>query len=111
MRARRSGTVVQVSSMMGLMSLAGASAYCAAKGALEQASEALAAEAGPLGIGVLIVINECLVPACTAWHLETITTASTGFRPAPGTDLPGCSRSARNLQGERDGYSASRITR
>jgi hypothetical protein len=41
--------------MMGLMSLAGASAYCAAKGALEQASEALAAEAGPLGIRVLIV--------------------------------------------------------
>lgn len=54
MRAR-SGTVVQVSSMMGLMSLAGASAYCAAKGAMEQASEALAAEAGPLGIRVLIV--------------------------------------------------------
>jgi NAD(P)-dependent dehydrogenase (short-subunit alcohol dehydrogenase family) len=55
MRARRSGTIVQVSSMMGLMSLAGAGAYCAAKGALEQASEALAAEAGPLGIRVLIV--------------------------------------------------------
>jgi NAD(P)-dependent dehydrogenase (short-subunit alcohol dehydrogenase family) len=55
MRARRSGSIIQVSSMMGLMSLAGASAYCAAKGALEQASEALAAEAGPLGIGVLIV--------------------------------------------------------
>jgi len=42
MRAWRSGAVVQVSSMMWLMSLAGASAYCAAKGALEQASEALA---------------------------------------------------------------------
>ena len=53
--ARRSGTVVQVSSMMGLMSLAGAGAYCAAKGGLEQASEALAAEAGPPGIGALIV--------------------------------------------------------
>jgi NAD(P)-dependent dehydrogenase (short-subunit alcohol dehydrogenase family) len=55
MRARRSGPVVQVSSMMGLISLAGASAYRAAKGALEQASEALAAEAGPLGIRGLIV--------------------------------------------------------
>jgi NAD(P)-dependent dehydrogenase (short-subunit alcohol dehydrogenase family) len=55
MRARGSGTIVQVSSMGGLVSFAGVGAYCAAKGALEQASEALAGEVGPLGIRVLIV--------------------------------------------------------
>ncbi|MEO3876766.1 SDR family NAD(P)-dependent oxidoreductase [Nonomuraea sp. B12E4] len=55
MRERGSGTIIQVSSMGGLSSFAGAGAYCAAKGALEQASEALAQEVGPLGIGVLIV--------------------------------------------------------
>ncbi|WP_440102283.1 SDR family NAD(P)-dependent oxidoreductase [Streptosporangium sp. H16] len=55
MRERRSGTIIQVSSMGGLLSFAGVGAYCAAKGALEQASEALAAEVGPLGINVVIV--------------------------------------------------------
>ncbi|GAA4590299.1 oxidoreductase [Planotetraspora phitsanulokensis] len=55
MRERGSGAIIQVSSMGGLLSFAGAGAYCAAKGALEQASEALAAEVGPLGIDVVIV--------------------------------------------------------
>jgi NAD(P)-dependent dehydrogenase (short-subunit alcohol dehydrogenase family) len=41
--------------MGGLLSYAGFSTYCAAKGALEQASEALAAEGAPLGVRVLIV--------------------------------------------------------
>ncbi|MEO3751195.1 SDR family NAD(P)-dependent oxidoreductase [Streptomyces sp. B6B3] len=55
MRRRRGGTVVQVTSMGGFLSFAGVGTYCAAKGALEQASEALAAEVAPLGIRVLIV--------------------------------------------------------
>ncbi|WP_059013504.1 oxidoreductase [Streptomyces specialis] len=55
MRRRRSGTIVQMTSMGGLLAFAGVGAYCAAKGALEQASEALAAETAPLGIRVLIV--------------------------------------------------------
>jgi NAD(P)-dependent dehydrogenase (short-subunit alcohol dehydrogenase family) len=55
MRRRRGGTIVQVTSMGGLLSYAGFSTYCAAKGALEQASEALAAEGAPLGVRVLIV--------------------------------------------------------
>ncbi|WP_326599178.1 oxidoreductase [Streptomyces sp. NBC_01803] len=55
MRRRRSGTIVQVTSMGGLLAFAGVSSYCAAKGALEQASEALAGETAPLGIRVLIV--------------------------------------------------------
>jgi NAD(P)-dependent dehydrogenase (short-subunit alcohol dehydrogenase family) len=55
MRRRRSGTIVQLTSMGGLLAFSGVSTYCAAKGALEQASEALAAETAPLGIRVLIV--------------------------------------------------------
>ena len=55
MRARREGTVIQLSSMGGLLSFPGVGAYSAAKGALELASEALAGEVAPLGIRVLIV--------------------------------------------------------
>jgi NAD(P)-dependent dehydrogenase (short-subunit alcohol dehydrogenase family) len=55
MRARRSGSIVQLSSMGGQMSFAGFSAYSATKFALEGMSEALADEVRPLGIKVLIV--------------------------------------------------------
>ena len=55
MRERRSGAIVQLSSMGGQMSFAGFSAYSATKFALEGMSEALADEVGPLGIRVLIV--------------------------------------------------------
>lgn len=55
LRERRAGAIVQVSSMGGFLSFAGVGVYSAAKGALELASEALAAEVNPLGIQVLIV--------------------------------------------------------
>ncbi|MFC8828468.1 oxidoreductase [Streptomyces sp. NPDC057137] len=55
MRARRSGAIVQLSSMGGQMSFAGFSGYSATKFALEGMSEALASEVGPLGIKVLVV--------------------------------------------------------
>lgn len=55
MRERRSGAIVQLSSMGGQMSFAGFSAYSGTKFALEGFSEALADEVGPLGIKVLIV--------------------------------------------------------
>jgi NAD(P)-dependent dehydrogenase (short-subunit alcohol dehydrogenase family) len=55
MRARRSGAIVQMSSMGGQMSFAGFSAYSGTKFALEGMSEALAEEVRPLGIKVLIV--------------------------------------------------------
>jgi NAD(P)-dependent dehydrogenase (short-subunit alcohol dehydrogenase family) len=54
-RAQGSGTVVQVSSMGGQVSMPGFGAYCAAKFALEGLSEALAAEVAPFGVRVLIV--------------------------------------------------------
>ena len=55
MRARRTGSIVQMSSMGGQMSFAGFSAYSATKFALEGMSEALADEVAPFGIKVLIV--------------------------------------------------------
>ena len=55
MRARRSGVIVQISSMGGQLAPPGFGAYCSAKFALEAISESLAAEVGPLGIRVLIV--------------------------------------------------------
>src|SRR5580693_5232906 len=55
MRSRRSGAIVQLSSMGGQMSFAGFSAYSATKFALEGMSEALADEVRPLGTKVLIV--------------------------------------------------------
>jgi NAD(P)-dependent dehydrogenase (short-subunit alcohol dehydrogenase family) len=55
MRARRSGTVVQITSMGGLTTAPGFGAYCAAKHGLEGLSECLAAELAPLGVRVLIV--------------------------------------------------------
>jgi NAD(P)-dependent dehydrogenase (short-subunit alcohol dehydrogenase family) len=55
MRDRRSGTIVQISSMGGFITAPGFGPYCAVKHALEALSEALAAEVGPLGLRVLIV--------------------------------------------------------
>src|SRR3954451_6306741 len=55
MRARRSGAIVQMSSMGGQVTYPGFAAYCATKFALEGWSQALAAEVAPLGIDVLIV--------------------------------------------------------
>jgi len=55
MRQRRNGTIVQMSSMGGQVSMPGFGAYCATKFALEGLSEALAAEVAPHGVRVLIV--------------------------------------------------------
>jgi NAD(P)-dependent dehydrogenase (short-subunit alcohol dehydrogenase family) len=55
MRARRSGAIVNLSSLGGQLSFAGFSAYSASKFALEGFSEALAQEVAPFGIKVLIV--------------------------------------------------------
>jgi NAD(P)-dependent dehydrogenase (short-subunit alcohol dehydrogenase family) len=55
LRAQKSGAIVNVSSMGGQLSFAGAGAYSASKFALEGMSEALAQEVGPLGIKVMIL--------------------------------------------------------
>jgi NAD(P)-dependent dehydrogenase (short-subunit alcohol dehydrogenase family) len=55
MRERRSGTIVQLTSVGGLTTAPGFGAYCAAKHALEGLSECLAKEVAPFGVRVLIV--------------------------------------------------------
>lgn len=55
MRERRSGAIVQMSSMGGQLSFAGFSAYSGTKFALEGMSEALADEVREYGVKVLIV--------------------------------------------------------
>jgi len=55
MRARRSGTIVNVTSVMGHVTLGGHGFYSATKYALAAVSETLAIEAEPLGIKVAII--------------------------------------------------------
>jgi NAD(P)-dependent dehydrogenase (short-subunit alcohol dehydrogenase family) len=55
MRARRSGHIINVTSVAGRLSLASQAPYAASKWALEAASEALAQEVKPFGIHVSIV--------------------------------------------------------
>ncbi len=53
MRARRAGTIVNVTSVSGLATWAGTGVYCASKFALEAIGRTLAAEVGELGIRVI----------------------------------------------------------
>ncbi len=55
MRARRSGAIVNISSIGAPRSNAGSGYYSATKAALEAASDGLRREVGPLGITVLVV--------------------------------------------------------
>ncbi|MDB4933334.1 MAG: short-chain dehydrogenase/reductase [Labilithrix sp.] len=55
MRERKTGTIVQITSMGGLTTGAGFGAYCAAKHALEGLSECLSLEVKPMGVRVVIV--------------------------------------------------------
>lgn len=55
MRERKSGTIVNFSSMGGIRGAIGNGWYSAAKGALELLSDTLYKECGPLGIRVLII--------------------------------------------------------
>ena len=55
MRKRRSGVIVNVSSIAGARAATGSAYYAASKAALERMSEALRNEVGPLGIKVMVV--------------------------------------------------------
>jgi NAD(P)-dependent dehydrogenase (short-subunit alcohol dehydrogenase family) len=54
-RERRTGTVVNITSVGGVVTMPGFGPYCAVKHALEAMSEALAGEVAPFGVRVLIV--------------------------------------------------------
>jgi NAD(P)-dependent dehydrogenase (short-subunit alcohol dehydrogenase family) len=55
MRQRRSGTIVQLTSVGGIVTAPGFGPYCAAKHALEGLSECLSQELKPFGVRVLVV--------------------------------------------------------
>jgi NAD(P)-dependent dehydrogenase (short-subunit alcohol dehydrogenase family) len=55
MRERRSGAIVNISSVAGLVGFPGSGYYAASKHAVEGFSDSLRAEVGPLGIGVTCV--------------------------------------------------------
>lgn len=55
MRAQKSGTIVNVSSVAAQDPKPACSLYCASKAALEATSESLAIEVAPHGINILIV--------------------------------------------------------
>jgi NAD(P)-dependent dehydrogenase (short-subunit alcohol dehydrogenase family) len=59
MRARRSGRIINMSSISGRMALPGLSSYCAAKFAVEGYSEALRYEALPHGVWISLVEPGC----------------------------------------------------
>jgi NAD(P)-dependent dehydrogenase (short-subunit alcohol dehydrogenase family) len=55
MRAQRSGNIINLSSVAGIVGFAGSGYYAASKHAIEGWSDSLLAEVGPLGIGVTCV--------------------------------------------------------
>ena len=78
MRERRSGHIINVSSIQGRMSIPSYAAYAASKWALEAASEALAQEAKSFGIKVSIV--EPGMIATPVWDKRREVPANTRYR-------------------------------
>ncbi|MFI8088473.1 SDR family oxidoreductase [Streptomyces sp. NPDC086080] len=83
LREQRSGHVVNVSSVLGLVSVPGWALYCAGKYALEGLSEALAAEVADFGVEVTVVEpgyfrtdfltqDSLVLPAATTGHYPSI---------------------------------------
>jgi len=98
MRAARSGHIINVSSILGLVSFHGWGLYCAAKYALEGLSESLAGEVADHGIAVTIVepgyfdtdfltSDSLALPDTTTDAYPAIREMVTAHQAMPGTQL------------------------
>jgi len=94
MRARHSGTIVNISSMGGLIGFPGIGYYNATKFAVEGLTEALAKECAPLGIKVIAVEPG---PFRTDWAGRSLKT--------PKTPIPDYAESAIARREDIQGYS------
>jgi NAD(P)-dependent dehydrogenase (short-subunit alcohol dehydrogenase family) len=93
MRSRRSGTVVNISSMGGLIGFPGIGYYNATKFAVEGLSEALAKECAPLGVKVIVVEPG---PFRTDWAGRSLKT--------PKTPIPDYAETAGARRAAIQGY-------
>jgi NAD(P)-dependent dehydrogenase (short-subunit alcohol dehydrogenase family) len=99
LRAQKSGAIVNISSMGGQLSFAGASAYSASKFALEGLSEALALEVAPFGIKVIIVERGALRTNFSADGALKLMPAMEAYQ-----DIVGTMRAlVRDMHGSQDG--------
>ncbi|MET8360180.1 SDR family NAD(P)-dependent oxidoreductase [Micromonospora sp. NPDC005171] len=98
MRARRSGHIINVSSILGLTTFPGWGAYCAAKYALEGLTGSLAGEVADFGIRVNLVepgymrtdflrTSSLRLPAQVAAGYDGIREMTTNHLAMPGTQL------------------------
>jgi NAD(P)-dependent dehydrogenase (short-subunit alcohol dehydrogenase family) len=98
MRAQKSGAIVNMSSSLGQVSFGGFSAYSASKFALEGLSEALAAEAAPFGIKVLIAEPGAFRTSFAADALKHMP-----VHPAYAEIVGGIRTFAKEVNGAQDG--------
>jgi NAD(P)-dependent dehydrogenase (short-subunit alcohol dehydrogenase family) len=83
MRRRRSGTIVNVSSMGGRVTLPGGAFYHASKYAVEAISNALRFELAPFGVNVVVVEPG---PVDTPWNDVAAKSIDSARPPEPGDD-------------------------
>lgn len=105
MRARRSGHIINISSILGLTSFPGWGVYCAAKHALEGLTGSLAGEVADFGIRVNLVepgylrtdflgTDNLRLPSRVADGYDGIRTMTDAHRAMPGTQLGDPARAA-----------------
>ena len=99
MRARRSGTVVNISSVGGIAAFPSLSFYNATKFAVEGLSEALSQEVAPLGIKVLLVEQG---PVRTDWAGRSANEAAHGIADYKETAVARANM-VRNYSGKQPG--------
>jgi NAD(P)-dependent dehydrogenase (short-subunit alcohol dehydrogenase family) len=84
MRARRSGTIVNLSSISAAVCPAGSGYYSAAKAALEAVTSALRKEVGPLGISAMVVAPGVFRTDFAGRSLDQVETAIPDYAETSG---------------------------